>query len=87
MYNPELSSYWDLATCGKASDDHNVGWCVNPTDLTGLADEQDLHCQASVTSSLCGSGEAVLKFTKQFEKVDGCPFAFYAQYVCKTLEH
>lgn len=75
VYNPQLASYWDLETCGKATDDHNWAWCWH----VGFG------CQHSVQSGLCLSGEAVLNFTLKLSRLDNCTFGYYAQYVCKPL--
>lgn len=74
MYNPDLSSYWDLEHCGKAADNHNMQWCPQgPDDCRTLVD---------VDEAICKSQEAGLNFTKRFHRLDQCVFAFYAQYVC-----
>jgi len=77
-YNPELASYWDLEHCGKALDNHHWAWCWNGA----------FQCQAVVlvNSTTCPSGEASLKFTRQFAKIDGCTCAYFTQYVCKPLK-
>jgi len=84
VYNPNLGSYWDLEHCGKASDNHNADWCGGVAEGDpGLPQK----CMQSVVvdTALCASGEAVLRFTKEFAPVDGCSFAYYTQYVCKLV--
>jgi len=75
VYNPSLGSYWDLHHCGKASDNHNWAWCWK---------NGSFQCQqlVRVNESLCTSGEAVLNFTHELARIDGCTFGYYAQYIC-----
>jgi hypothetical protein len=75
VYNPNLGSYWDLDKCGKAADNNNWGWCWN--------DVFECVPLVQVDQTLCFSGNAVLNFTRQLSNVDGCTFAYYAQYVCQ----
>merc|ERR1712232_552459 len=75
-YNPHLASYWDLDHCGKGEDNHNWDWC-------GL---HAYTCPKTlvVNSSLCPSQMAVLNFTRTFADIDGCLFAYHAQYICTS---
>jgi len=75
VYNPQLASYWDLHHCGKASNNHNWGWCWN----------EEFKCQSlvDVDASVCASGRAGLNFSHTLAKVDNCTFGYYAQYVCQ----
>jgi len=80
VYNPKLASFWDKGVCGKAPDNHNFAWCINqdsksPYECAG---------EVSVDTKLCGTGAAVLNFTHRFAWIDGCAFAYYAQYACKV---
>lgn len=79
VYNPNLSSYWDLGSCGRAGDNHHWSWCH-----VGLGVSWTLGCQLQVVvdPSLCDSQLAVLGFQKVFAAIDGCKFAYYQQYVC-----
>jgi len=76
VYNPQLASYWDLNHCGKESDDHHWAWCGEWANECKLS--------VAVEQKLCSSGVAMLNFTKQFANIDGCTFAYFAQYVCYT---
>jgi len=75
VYNPQLASYWDLDHCGKASNNHNWGWCWNGA----------FGCQSlvDVDASVCMSGKAGLNFSYTLARVDLCTFGYYAQYVCR----
>lgn len=76
LYNPTLGSYWDHQHCGKASNNHHWSWCWN--------EAFECQQQVQVEQSLCASGNAVLAFSHALAQIDGCTFAYYAQYVCET---
>ena len=86
-----LTSYWDYGVCGPHGDDHNSDWCKE-----SLSNNSPLSCKEQVTSSKCPSGKAnfvkVVGNGKAQEQpypaswgsisIDGCDYAFYAQYEC-----
>jgi len=80
VHDSRLTAYWDAGACGPHGDDHNWGWC-------GQADG---NCPESVTvdSSLCASNTARLETMSGTGQccssvvLDGCNYAYHAQYVC-----
>jgi len=73
----QLAAYWDYGNCGPHGDNHNWDWCGTWT----------FSCPQTraVPAELCSSGTATLVDTKMFSRIDGCPFAYYAQYACSDV--
>lgn len=86
-WDPPLAAYWDVGSCGPMGSNYHSSWCggVNVT-----AD-----CPTTIATSSCASGQArrviVLgsggnNFNPQFPQVviNGCPYAYFAQYECQA---
>lgn len=73
-----LAAYWDYGSCGPHGDNHNWDWCGT----------WRFSCPQvrAVPAELCKSGTAVLVGTKYFQKIGGCPYAYYAQYSCEDAD-
>lgn len=68
-----LAAYWDYGACGPGGNDQNWRWC----GWTSACPQA-----VSVSEDVCVSGSAFLVDKKTFMIIDGCPYAYYAQYVC-----
>merc|ERR1712125_148214 len=73
-----LAAYWDYGSCGPHGDNHNWHWCGTWTFRCPPA--------RAVPTELCVSGTAVLVGASYFQKIGGCPYAYYAQYACEDAE-
>jgi len=84
QFDTRLSAYWDAGGCGPQGNDHNWDWCNR--DAGDPASE----CATSVevATDICASGHASLESTQGTGQccssvvIDGCNYAYYAQYVC-----
>lgn len=69
-----LAAYWDYGGCGPHGDNSNWEWCG--TWMFACPQTR------AVSAELCPSRTAALVDTKLFSRIDGCPYAYYAQYAC-----
>merc|ERR1712232_626725 len=70
-----LVAYWDYGSCGPRGDNNHWEWCG----------KWRFSCPETraVSTELCPSGSAGLVYTKTFSRIEGCPYAYYAQYACR----
>jgi len=82
-----LTAYWEAGNCGPHGNDYNARtWCGGVGSDTNGIDPHE-HCQEQVQTDICESGVAELvdiqgsgRFTSV--TIDGCAYAYYAQYRC-----
>lgn len=76
-----LTAYWDKKDCGPMGDDYQRRWCGNPHNPTCPE-------QKAVSTSICSGGWANLVSMAGHGKccsdvtINGCDYAFFAQYAC-----
>jgi hypothetical protein len=80
QYDSRLTAYWESGDCGVHGNDWNWGWCAHTAG----------HCQLTVETDLCPSGEAELaefQGTGQVNSfsMDGCNYFYHAQYRCVQI--
>jgi len=75
--NRRLVAYWDEGNCGPMGDDHNKDWC------------KDTHgkCKKIACTTECPTGQAEIVYQRGngymgSVNIDGCSYAYYAQYHC-----
>jgi prolyl-tRNA editing enzyme YbaK/EbsC (Cys-tRNA(Pro) deacylase) len=85
--NLDLVAYWDYGSCGPAGDDHNWDWCH----------QHSFQCEKEVATDKCDSGIAVLVrthgtgYNSNYNgvtipwgtvSINGCDYAYFAEYTC-----